>query len=658
MDTKQRMEELTKTVAYHSYKYHVEDSPEIPDYEYDRLMRELSDLEQAYPQYASPASPTQRVGGVVLEKFEHVRHQVPMLSMQDAFSHDEIRAFSRRVYEAVGKSAFVLEPKIDGLSVSLEYRDGIFVRGSTRGDGVEGEDVTENLKTIHALPLELREKVPFIEVRGEVYMPKDRFELLNRERAERGESLFANPRNVAAGSIRQLDSSIAAKRGLSICVFDILRSDGPEYATHHEAMQALASMGFPVNRLWGPFEDIEAVIEEIERINENREQFPFGIDGAAIKVDDLTQRRRLGATAKCPRWQLAYKYPPERKQTKLLDIVIQVGRTGVLTPNAVLQPVHIAGTTVSRATLHNIDFIRSHDIRIGDTVVVQKAGDIIPEILGVATEKRPPDAVAYEMPSHCPSCGAEVFRDEGGAAVRCDNSACPAQLTRHLIHFCSRDALDIEGMGPAMVQQLVDSGLVRSPADLYGLQFEQVAVLERMGAKSTENLLDAIERSKQSPLDRVIYALGIRQVGRETAKLLADRFGTIDALLSATCEQLSSIPEIGEITACHIVQYFALAETARLLERLRAEGFSFPYEKVLVDRRFLGYNFVLTGRLERYTREDAKALIEERGGKVSGSVSKKTSYVLAGEDAGSKLERANALEIPVISEEEFEQMLQ
>ena len=658
MDVEKRMRELTELVAHHSYQYYVEDAPEIPDYEYDRLMRELTELEQAYPQYASPASPTQRVGGAVLEKFEQVRHQVPMLSMQDAFSHDEIRAFDRRVRDAVGAAEYILEPKIDGLSVSLEYRDGVFVRGSTRGDGVVGEDVTENLKTIRALPLQLRGSVAFLEVRGEVYMPKDRFARLNEERAAQGEPLFANPRNVAAGSIRQLDSSVAARRGLSLCVFGILQAEGLAFATHHEAMAALTEMGFPANRHWGPFADIEDVIAEIENMNRNRDQFPFGIDGAAIKVDSLDQRLALGSTAKCPRWQLAYKYPPEQRRTKLLDIVVQVGRTGVLTPNAVLEPVHIAGTTVSRATLHNSDFIAGRDIRIGDTVVVRKAGGISPEIVEVVPALRPADAVPYALPSHCPSCGAEVFRDEGGAAVRCDNSACPAQLTRHLIHFCSRDALDIEGLGPAVVQQLVEGGLVQSPADLYELTFEQVAALERMGAKSTENLLSAVERSKQAPLDRVIYALGIRQVGRETAKLLADTFGDIDALLAATVEQLDAIPEIGEITARHISQYFALPETAALLGRLKAAGFSFPYEKTLVDQRFLGYNFVLTGRLERYTRDEAKALIEERGGKVSGSVSKKTSYVLAGEEAGSKLDKAHALEIPVVTEEQFEQMLQ
>ena len=445
---------------------------------------------------------------------------------------------------------------------------------------------------------------------------------------------------------------------MSLCVFGILQAEGLDFTTHHEAMTALTALGFPANRHWGPFSDIEDVIAEIERMNQNRDQFPFGIDGAAIKVDSIEQRLALGSTAKCPRWQLAYKYPPEQQLTRLLDIIVQVGRTGVLTPNAVLEPVRIAGTTVSRATLHNSDFISSRDIRIGDTVVVRKAGDIIPEIVEVALDRRPADAVPYALPSHCPSCGAAVFRDEGGAAVRCDNSACPAQLTRHLIHFCSRDALDIEGLGPAVIQQLVDSGLVQSPADLYGLTFAQVSQLERMGAKSTENLLSAIERSKQSPLDRVIYALGIRQVGRETARLLADTFGDIDALLSATVEQLDAIPEIGEITARHISQYFALAETVELIGRLKAAGFSFPYEKTLVDQRFLGYNFVLTGRLSRYTRDEAKALIEARGGKVAGSVSKKTSYVLAGEDAGSKLDKARALEIPVVTEEQFEQMLQ
>ncbi len=658
MNAQNRIKELNTLLERYAYKYYVEDNPEVSDYEYDRLLRELAELETQYPQYAIPGSLTGRVGGAVLERFETVTHEVPMLSLLDAFSFDELRAFDTRVRGAVDAPEYILEPKIDGLSASLEYRDGLFVRGSTRGDGVTGEDVTENLKTVRSLPLKLTIILPFIEVRGEVFMPGMVLEQINAQREEEGQALFKNPRNAAAGSMRQLDSKIAAARRLDMRVFDLLQADGFETHTHSQTLHQLRELGFPVNDHYGPFTDIEQVIEQITEMGENRDRYPFDIDGAVVKVDSFVDRKKIGKTSKFPRWAVAYKYPPEEKETHLLDIVIQVGRTGVLTPNAVLEPVRLAGTTVSRATLHNIDYIHDRDIRIGDAVLVRKAGEIIPEVLGVVPGKRPKSRKAYRMPESCPSCAGVVVRPAGEAAVRCINPNCPAQLQRHIEHFCSRNAMDIEGLGPAVSRQLIATGLLKTPADLYSLRFEDIVDLDRMAEKSAGNLIQAIERSKSAGLDRVVYAFGIRQVGRQTAKLLAEAFGDIDALAAAQAVQLGGIDDIGLVTAQSIVDFFELDQTKALINAFKSAGIDMTYKKNLAGSRFLGYNFVLTGKLPTYTRDEATALIEGQGGKVISSVSKKTSFVLAGEDAGSKLDKAKTLGIPVIDEEEFNAMLE
>ncbi len=658
MEIQKRMEQLNSQLEYYARKYYVDDAPEISDYDYDMMLRELAELEEQYPQFASPVSLTKRVGGAVLDKFTPVVHEVPMLSLQDAFSFDELRAFDARVREVVSDPQYVLEPKIDGLSASLEYRDGVFFRGSTRGDGITGEDVTENMKTVRSVPLTLLEKLPELEVRGEVYMPRKVFEAINAQREAEGQACFANPRNAAAGSLRQLDSRIAAQRKLDILVFNLQQAQGFESNSHSETLDRLHDLGFPTNAYYGPYSDFEDVLEQIKTLGENRDALPFDIDGAVIKVNDFAQRELLGTTSKVPKWAVAYKYPPEIKESRLNDITIQVGRTGVLTPNANFDPIRLAGTTVSRATLHNIDFITQRDIRIGDTILVRKAGDIIPEVVGIVPEKRMQDSIPYEMPTHCPSCGGAVVREEDEAAVRCVNPACPAQLQRNIEHFCSRDAMDIEGLGPAVVAQLISAGLLNSSADLYSLRQEDLIGLERMGEKSAANLISAIDRSRTAGLDRVVYALGIRQVGKQAAKVLAETFGNIDALMSAGAEQLVGINDVGQITAECIVDYFSLPQSQALIDRLKAAGVNMTYEKVLAGSRFLGCTFVLTGKLERYTRDQAAALIEEQGGKVSSSVSKKTTYVLAGEDAGSKLDKANALGVAVISEQEFEEMLQ
>ncbi len=658
MEIQKRMEQLNSQLEYYAKKYYVDDDPQISDYDYDMLLRELADLESKYPQYASPVSLTKRVGGAVLDKFTSVVHEVPMLSLQDAFSFDELRAFDARVREVVPNPQYVLEPKIDGLSASLEYRDGVFWRGSTRGDGVTGEDVTENMKTIRSVPMTLREPLPFMEVRGEVFMPRKVFESINAQREAEGQPLFANPRNAAAGSLRQLDSRIAAQRKLDILVFNLQRAQGFESQSHSETLDRLQEMGFPTNAYYGPYSDFEQVLEQIEILGQNRDALPFDIDGAVIKVNDFAQRDLLGTTSKVPKWAVAYKYPPEIKESRLRDITIQVGRTGVLTPNASFDPIRLAGTTVSRATLHNIDFITQRNIRIGDTLLVRKAGDIIPEVVGIVPEKRPLDSVPYQMPCHCPSCGSAVVREEDEAAVRCVNPACPAQLQRNIEHFCSRDAMDIEGLGPAVISQLIAGGLLSSSADLYDLRKEDLLNLDRMGEKSADNLLAAINRSRSAGLDRVIYALGIRQVGKQAAKVLAETFGDIDALMAANAEQLVGINDVGAITAACLTDYFALPQSQALISRLRAADVSMTYEKSLGGSRFLGYTFVLTGKLERYTRDQAASLIEAQGGKVSSSVSKKTTYVLAGEEAGSKLDKALALGVTVISEQELEDMLQ
>ncbi len=657
MEIQKRMEQLNRQLEYYAAKYYVDDAPEISDYDYDMMLRELADLEAQYPQYASPVSLTKRVGGAVLDKFTPVVHEVPMLSLQDAFSFEELRAFDARVREVVTDPQYVLEPKIDGLSASLEYRDGVFFRGSTRGDGINGEDVTENMKTVRSVPLTLTEKLPEIEVRGEVYMPRKVFETINAQREAEGQPRFANPRNAAAGSLRQLDSRVAAQRKLDILVFNLQRAQGFESNSHSQTLDRLRELGFPTNSYYGPYSDFEKVLEQIEILGENRDMLPFDIDGAVIKVNDFAQRELLGTTSKVPKWAVAYKYPPEIKESRLNEITIQVGRTGVLTPNANFDPIRLAGTTVSRATLHNIDFITQRDIRIGDTILVRKAGDIIPEVVGIVAQKRPQNSVPYEMPTHCPSCGGAVVREEDEAAVRCVNPACPAQLQRNIEHFCSRDAMDIEGLGPAVVSQLIGAGLLSCSADLYRLRREDLIQLERMGEKSADNLLAAIDRSRSAGLDRLIYALGIRQVGKQASKVLAETFGNMDALMMAEEQQLVGIHDVGQITAQCITDYFALTQSKDLVARLKAAGVDMSYKKVAGGNRFLGYTFVLTGKLEKYTRDRAAALIEEQGGKVSSSVSKKTSYVLAGEDAGSKLDKANALGVAVISEQEFEDML-
>lgn len=657
MDIQNKMKEINDKLEYYAKKYYEEDAPVVSDYEYDMLLRELVELEKEYPQYALPNSLTQRVGGKVLSKFEEVIHEVPMQSLQDAFSFDELRAFDARVRESIENPEYVLEPKIDGLSASLEYKNGIFFRGSTRGNGLVGEDVTENLKTVKTVPLKLNEDIPYIEVRGEVYLPKSRFEFINQQREEEGLPIFANPRNAAAGSLRQLDSAVCAKRGLDMLIFNLQRADGFEDNGHESTLNRLAELGFNANKVWGHYDNIEKVIEGIIEIGENRSNFEFDIDGAVIKVNDYSHREILGETSKCPRWAVAYKYPPEEKETKLLDIVIQVGRTGVLTPNAILETVRLAGTNVSKATLNNADFISNKDIRIGDTVIVRKAGDIIPEIIGVNTAKRPEGTVEYAMPQFCPSCGAPVYREEEQAAVRCTNPSCPAQLARNIIHFASRDAMDIEGLGTALVNQLIDNGLISCSADLYNLDFQRVAALERMAQKSAENLKNAIEASKEAGLDRLLFAFGIRNVGKQTAKLLAKRYGNIESLMQATAEELTQVDEVGSIIAENICNFFAFEQTKEMIDKLKLVGVNMSYEDNVSDMKFAGMTFVLTGRLEKYVRDDAAALIEQRGGKVSGSVSKKTSYVLAGEDAGSKLDKANQLGIPVITEEEFESML-
>lgn len=657
MDIQKKMMQLNQQLEYHAKKYYTDDAPEISDYEYDMMLRELADLEKQYPEYASASSLTKRVGGAVLDKFEQVTHAVPMLSLQDAFSFDELREFDRRVRETISDPQYILEPKIDGLSASLEYQNGVFTLGSTRGDGATGENVTENMKTIHSIPLTLPETLPLLEVRGEVYMPKKVFESINAKREAEGQACFANPRNAAAGSLRQLDSKICAQRHLDILVFNLQRIEGVALEKHSQTLQYLSKLGFPTNAYYGPFSNFDDVLNKIKELGESRDSLPFDIDGAVIKVDDFTQRERLGTTSKVPKWAVAYKYPPEVKETQLNEITIQVGRTGVLTPNANFNPIRLAGTTVSRATLHNIDFITSKDIRVGDIIQVRKAGDIIPEVVGVSKEKRQPNSVPYTMPTHCPSCGSPVVREEDEAAVRCVNPSCPAQLQRHIEHFCSRDAMDIDGLGPAVIAQLIASGLLKRPSDLYLLKTEDLIGLERMGEKSASNLVSAIERSKTGGLDRVIFALGIRQVGKQAAKVLAETFGDIRAVMNATHEQLTDITDVGAITATCIQNFFAQEESQNLIEKLQEVGVVMIYERKQVGNRFSNAVFVLTGKLEHLTRDQASELIIAQGGKVSSSVSKKTTYVLAGEDAGSKLDKANTLGVAVINETEFLEML-
>ena len=656
MEAKEEVLQLTKTLNEANYRYYVLDDPTMPDFEYDRLLRRLEELEAAHPKLLAPDSPTQRVGGSALSQFEKVEHEVPLESLQDVFSLEELAEFTERVRQAVPAPVYTVEPKVDGLSVALEYLDGVFVRGATRGDGAVGEDVTENLRTVRSIPMKLENAPHRLIVRGEVFMPKKVFEALNEAREAAGEPLFANPRNAAAGSLRQLDPKIAARRQLDILVFNLQLCEGRSFSTHSETLDYLKALKFKVipYTLCTRQEEIDAGIAAVD---ESRYSLSYDIDGAVVKLNDLAGRARMGSTAKFPRWAAAYKYPPEIKQTVLRQIVVQVGRTGVLTPKAVVDPVRLAGTTVTNATLHNQDFIREKDIRVGDTVRIRKAGEIIPEILGIVPEKRPAGAEPYFLPAFCPVCGAPVERDEDGAALRCTGAECPAQLSRNIAHFVSRDAMDIDGLGSAIVDQLIAAGSVHSPADLYELRLEDLASLWKNGDKAPKKLLASIEASKENDLSRLVYALGIRQVGVKTAKLLAQAFGTLDALMEADEERLTQVSDVGEITARSIAAWFRAPQSRHMIQRLRQAGVNFSSTLEITDRRFQGKTFVLTGALTRFTREEATARIEAFGGKASGSVSKKTSFVVAGENAGSKLRKANELGVPVLTEEEFLEML-
>lgn len=656
MDYLTEIQDLRRELEQASYEYYVQDAPTMSDYDYDHKLRRLEELEAAHPETITPDSPTQRVGGQALESFTQVEHKVPLESLQDVFDFDEVAAFDQRVKAVAPGATYVVEPKVDGLSVALEYENGLFVRGATRGDGRVGEDVTENLRTVRSIPLRIPDAPPQLIVRGEVFMPKKVFHHLNEERERRGEALFANPRNAAAGSLRQLDPKIAASRKLDILVFNVQWAEGEQFSSHLETLEYLKAKAFKVIPDY-TCETVSQITERITEIGEDREHFQFDIDGAVVKVDDLGQRQALGSTAKFPRWAAAYKYPPEEKPAKLLDIVVQVGRTGVLTPKAVLEPVRLAGTTVTSATLHNQDFISDKDIRIGDTVLVRKAGEIIPEVLSVVLEKRPEGTEPYFLPKTCPVCGAPVERDEDGAHARCTGAECPAQLLRNLAHFASRDAMDIDGLGIAVMESLVGAGLVKTPGDLYFLDEEAVAKLDRMGKKSAQKLTAALEKSKEQDLSRLIFAFGIRQVGQKAGKILAARFQTLEALENATLEELTAVDDIGEITAKSILEWMASPQSKHLMARLREAGVNMTAAEQGSDQRFQGMTFVLTGTLEKFGRKEAEAMIEARGGKASGSVSKKTTYVVAGEAAGSKLEKANKLGVPVLTEDEFLELL-
>lgn len=651
----ERASELREILNYHSHKYYVEDSPEIEDFEYDKLMRELSDIEDKFPELVTPDSPTRRVGGSADGQFEPVEHTVRMESLQDAFSLEELRAFDKRVREVEPNATYVVEPKIDGLSVSLEYENGVFKRGSTRGDGVVGEDVSANLCTVGSIPLKLKRELDEIEVRGEVYMPREVFVRLVEQQENNEEKPFKNPRNAAAGSLRQKNPKITAQRKLDIFVFNIQRINGKTLTSHKQSLDYIKELGFKTIPFYTPCSNIEEAIAEIERIGEIRGTLPFDIDGAVIKVDDFAHREELGSTSKFPKWAIAFKYPPEEKQTKVVDIEINVGRTGVLTPTAVFEPVMVAGSLISRATLHNQDFITEKDIRIGDTVTIRKAGDIIPEVLNVVEHYG--NALPYVMPENCPSCGARVVREEGEAALRCLNTDCPAQLLRNLIHFCSRDAMDIEGLGESNIELFVNSDLIKTPADIYSLSVEQIIPLDRMAKQSANNLVKAIAVSKGNDLSKLIFALGIRHIGQKAAKLLSEHLGTMTAVMNASFDEIMMIDGFGEIMAKSVVEYFAMPESVELIDRLTEAGLNMKSLKEIKDMRFAGKTFVLTGTLPTYKRSEAAAIIEGFGGKTASSVSKKTDYVLAGEDAGSKLQKANDLGITVISEEEFQNLI-
>lgn len=650
-----RAQELRDKLNYYSRKYYVDDDPEIEDYEYDMLQRELKAIEDKYPDLVTPDSPTVRVGGSAENLFSKVEHRVRMESLQDAFSFAEIEEFDRRVRETERDVHYVVEPKIDGLSVSLEYTNGVLTRGSTRGDGDVGEDVTANLRTVRSIPLKIKTPLPFLEVRGEVYMPKSVFASLVTRQELDGEKPFKNPRNAAAGSLRQKDSKVTAGRGLDIFVFNVQQIEGAELSSHKQSLDFLREQGFHTIPFYTRFDNITDVISELKRIGEIRSGLEYDIDGAVIKVDDFAQRERLGSTSKFPKWAVAFKYPPEEKTTKLVDIEIGVGRTGVLTPTAVFEPVLLAGSTVSRATLHNQDFITEKDIRIGDEVAVRKAGDIIPEVVRVVSHAE--NSVPYILPSICPSCSAPVIREEGEAAVRCVNPECPAQLLRNVIHFCSRDAMDIEGLGDALVEKFIAENLISNVADIYDITAGEIMMLEGHQERSAKNLVEAIERSKQNDLSRLLFALGIRHIGQKAAKLLSEHFGDIDSIIAASEEEIAEIDGFGGIMAKSAAEFFSMTQTADLIERFKAAGVNMKSLKEKSDdQRFAGLTFVLTGTLPTLSRKEATEIIENLGGKASSSVSKKTSYVVAGEEAGSKLQKATDLGIPVITQDDLLKM--
>lgn len=660
---KEKIQELRKKTEYYAHKYYDEDKPEISDFEYDMLLLELRNLEKENPEFINKESLTQKVGGNVKDGFEKVTHKVPLQSLQDIFSLEEIDEFDERIRKKAEENGiqeikYVVETKIDGLSAALEFKNGKFVRGATRGNGLVGEDVTQNLKTVKTIPIEIKDKID-ITVRGEVFIAKDDFEKMNQERQENEEELFANARNAAAGSLRQLDSKITEKRPLDIYIFNVQKIDGKEFNSHFEELEYLEKLGFNVNPVRIFCSTLEEIKKAIEQIGEMRENLKFGIDGAVIKVDDLKFREILGATAKTPRWAIAYKYPPEQKETLVKDIICQVGRTGVITPMAILEPVKVAGSTISKTTLHNEDFIKEKELKIGDSVLIQKAGDVIPEVVKVIKEKRTGEELDFEMPRNCPVCGAEAIREEGEAAIRCTGIECPAKLFRNLVHFVSREAMNIDGLGENIIQQLLDNDLISNIADIYELKFEEIASLKKNGKKFAQNLIDSINASKQNDLYRLITALGIRHVGGKASKLLARKYKTIDNLANATFEELSEINDIGEVMANSIKEFFAQEQTIDLIQKLKLAGVNTSsFQEENIDNRFEGKTFVLTGSLQKYTRKDAEDIIEKFGGKTSGSVSKKTDFVLAGEEAGSKLIKAQNLGVTIISEEEFEKMSQ
>lgn len=659
---KERIDELRKTTEYHAKKYYDDDKPEISDFEYDMLMVELRNLEKEFPEFIDKNSLTQKVGGKVKEGFQKVEHEVPLQSLQDVFNFDDVEDFCIKVKEQAAKyefkqPKFVVETKIDGLSSALKYKQGKFVRGATRGNGQVGEDVTENLKTIKTIPMDLKEKID-ITVRGEVFISKKDFEKLNNEREEAQEELFANSRNAAAGSLRQLDSNIAKSRPLDIYIFNVQKIEGKEFNSHYEELEYLEKLGFNVNPVRIYCKDNKEVIEAIKKIGEDRESLTFGIDGAVVKVDDLHLREILGTTAKTPKWAVAYKYPPEKKETKLKDIIVNVGRTGVITPMAILEPVRVDGSTISKTTLHNEDFIKEKDIKIGDTVVIQKAGDVIPEVAEVVKDKRTGKEKDFQMPKVCPVCGAPAIREEGEVAVRCTGIECPAKLFRNLVHFVSREAMNIDGLGEMIIGQLLDRGLIKNIADIYTLKFEDIASLKKNGTKFAQNLIDSIEASKSNELYRLITALGIRHVGSKASKILAKKYGNIDNLAQADTDSLSTIDDIGPVVANSIREFFMQDQTIDLINRLKEAGVNTIQEAdENEDNRFEGMTFVLTGTLSNHTRQEAADIIEKFGGKTSSSVSKKTTYVLAGEEAGSKLDKAQKLGVTIISEDEFENMI-